>query len=137
MDVVMGAATGEGTAGSTRRVTRDVAPAALPDLLAHPVRATVAFVDADGIELLPARAGAGAEPFRFGVVADSAPDLDGREVVLVIDDGQYWFELRGISVRGVARRIAAPPPSDGAGATWYAIEARRILAWDYATIREE
>lgn len=116
-------------------MTRDVEPAALRDLLEHPARATVAFVDRGAVDLLPVRARGGAGRHRFGVAAGAAPDLEGREVVLVIDDGPYWFELRGISVRGVARRADAPAEADPLA--WYAIEPRRVLAWDYGTIREE
>ena len=120
-----------------RRVTRDVEPRALRDLLEHPLRATVAFVDRDTVELLPVRARFNSETHRFGVLPGAAPDLDDLEVVLVIDDGPYWFELRGISVRGIAKRIDRPEPGDTGGHAWYSIEPRRMLAWDYGTVREE
>ena len=113
------------------RVTRDVDPAALQDLLQHPPRATIACVHDGAPELLPARAIVDAGTYRFGVIADVAPDLDGREVVLVVDDGPYWFQLRGVSMRGIARRTSQP----AAKLAWYAIEAKRVLAWDYATVR--
>lgn len=115
------------------RVTRDVEPEALPDLLAHPPRATVAFVHDGAANALPAQVRLeGAK--RFAVAAD-APDLHDREVVLVVDDGPYWFQLRGVSVRGTARRAAAPGESGAAPLAWYAIDVRRVLAWDYGTVR--
>ena len=101
-------------------VTRDVEPAALGDLLAHPRRATVAFVDRGQAEVLPVRARYRAETYRFGVRPAAAADLENRDVVLVIDDGAYWFELRGISVRGIARRLDRLEGEMGALA-WYAI----------------
>jgi len=58
----------------------------------------------------------------FGVAGDTAPDLDGVEVVRVIDDGMYWFELRGVSVRGMATPHAARAETEAAGLTWYASE---------------
>jgi hypothetical protein len=58
-------------------------------------------------------------------------------VVLVIDAGEYWFELRGLSVRGVATRVDSPGPAETVPLAWYAIEPRRVLAWDYGAIREE
>lgn len=121
----------------TGRVTRDVAVSAVPDLLDHPPRATVAFVDGGAVDLLPARARCRGDTHLFGVLPDAAPDLQNCEVVLVIDDGPYWFELRGISVRGVAARVE--PPGDGGAErlVWYAIEPRRVLAWDYGSIRWE
>jgi hypothetical protein len=114
------------------RVTRDVEPDALRGLLQAPPRAMVGFVR-DGLpDLLPVVVRV-ADEHRFGVTP-TAPDLDGREVVLLVDDGPYWFQLRGVSVRGRARRVPDPP-----GAThlaWYVVEARRVLAWDYGALRE-
>ena len=119
-----------------RHVTRDVAPDALRDLLDRPPRATVAFVDAGVPDALAARANLSAGRHLFAL-ADTAPALEGREVVLLVDDGPYWFELRGVSVRGIAMRAAAPPDDDAPGLAWYAIDVRRVLAWDYGAIREE
>lgn len=119
------------------RVTRDVELSAVGDLLQHPPRATVAFVERGAVDVLPARARCSADTYRFGVTANVAPDLDRREVVLVIDDGPYWFELRGISVRGVAERSEPPDAAESRSLTWYTIRPRRVLAWDYGAIREE
>lgn len=117
-------------------VTRDVEPSSLGDLLEHPPRATVAFVDRREAEVVPARARYHAGTYRFGVRPEVATGLDGREVLLVMDDGQYWFELRGISVRGVARRVERADAGEADALAWYAIEPRRVLAWDYGTLRE-
>jgi hypothetical protein len=120
-------------ASSPKRVIRDVDPAAVGDLRDRPPRASVAFVEGDAVDVLPATARFSLDVYQFAVLADVSPDLTHREVVLVIDDGPYWFELRGISVRGIAERLAA----GAGGLAWYAIDARRILAWDYGAIREE
>lgn len=121
------------TVGATNPVTRDVEPSAVRDLLDDPPRATLAFMERDATELLPVQARFTTDMHRFGVLAEYAPDVEGREVILLRDDGAYWFELRGISVRGVARRLGSPQPPGGL--VWYAVEPRRILAWDYGTIR--
>ena len=118
-------------------MTRDVEPSAVRDLLDRPPRATVAFVDRDAVDLLPVRARCSAGAYLFGVPADASPDLKNREVVLLIDAGPYWFELRGISVRGVAERVDPPEHGEAGRFAWYAIAARRVLAWDYGAIREE
>jgi hypothetical protein len=117
-----------------KRVTRDVELSAVRDLLDRPPRGTVAFVEQDAVEIVPVRPRCSAESYSFGVPTGAAPDLEGREVVLVIDDGQYWFELRGVSVRGVARQIEGP--AGAGGLRWYALEPRRMLAWDYDSLRE-
>ncbi len=119
-----------------RRVIRDVELSAVSDLLDQPQQATVAFVDHDTVELLPAQARCGADTYLFGLLAASH-DLTSREVVLVIDAGPYWFQLRGVSIRGIAERAEPPEIGTGERLVWYAIEPRRILAWDYGTIREE
>ena len=118
-------------------MTRDVSVAAVRDLTEQPPRATVAFAGRDAIDLFPARARFDGDRYHFGLLAGSAPDLEAHEVVLVIDAGAYWFDLRGISVRGTATRVE--PSGDGRpdDLVWYAIAARRILAWDYGAIREE
>jgi hypothetical protein len=122
------------TGAGQRRVTRDVEPAALGDLLEHPRRATVAFVRDGTSEAVPARVRVEFSRWLFAVVADAAPDLTGHEVVVVVDDGPYWFQLRGLSVRGLAE---ARDARDGDGLVWYAVTPRRVLAWDYGAVREE
>lgn len=122
--------------GAAHEVTRDVEPSALEDLLAHPRRATVAFIDAHRAEVVPVRARCRADSYRFGVLPEVATGLEDHEVVLVIDDGAYWFELRGLSVRGVARRLERAEPGETDALTWYVIEPRRLLAWSYRAIRE-
>jgi hypothetical protein len=92
--------------GSVKRVTRDVETAAVGDLLDDAPRATLAFVEADEVE-----------------------------VVLVRDDGPYWFQLRGITVRGIAKRGVLPIEASGQHLIRYSIEPRRVLAWDYGRLR--
>lgn len=121
----------DGAAG-LRRVTRDVDPDAVRDLLEHPPRATLAFTADGEVEVLPVRAVARDGVDTFGVRPERAPDLADREVVLVRDDGPYYFQLRGVTVRGVARRA----PQETGELIWYAIEPRKVLAWDYGAMRD-
>jgi hypothetical protein len=119
-----------------RRFTRDVDLSAVRDLLDRPRQAAVAFVDDDAVDLLPVQARCAADTYLFGLL-DGSPDLISREVVLVVDAGPYWFQLRGVSIRGIAERAEPPEPGAAEGLVWYAIDARRILAWDYGSIRKE
>jgi hypothetical protein len=114
------------------RVTRDVDVTALGSLLARPPTASVAYATDAGVELVPARAVVDGDVYSFGIAPDAAGDLDGREVVLTIEDGSYWFELRGVAVRGRARRAGS---SAAGGLVWHEIEAGRVLAWDYGALR--
>ena len=120
-----------------RRITRDVDPVAVRDLLDRPPRATVAFVESGHAALLPARVQIEADRRLFAIMGDAAPSLDHREVVLVIDDGPYWFQLRGISLRGIASRVDSPTGAVMAEVVWYVLEPQRVLAWDYGTVHEE
>ncbi len=63
-----------------------------------------------------------------------SPDLAGREVHLVRDDGRFWFELRALAVRGVLRRADAGPVDQGL--RWYVLDPGRTVAWDYGALRE-
>jgi hypothetical protein len=123
--------------GAVGQVTRDVELAHLGDLLTKPPRAAVAFVENEAATILPAHACVMDGEHRFAVDAASAPDLSGREVVLMRDDGPYWFELRGISVRGTATRVPTPSAAPAERLVWYGVAPTRILAWDYAALREE
>src|SRR5262249_47536173 len=118
-----------------KRVVRDVEPTALRDLLLHPPRATVAFVDGEDVEVLPVRYRLDGDAHLIAVQGERAAALANREVMLVIDDGAFWFELRGISVRGVAHRTDTAG-AGGGDCVWYAIAPTRVLAWSYATIHE-
>jgi hypothetical protein len=116
------------------RVTRDVEPAALRDLLEHPPRGTVAFVHDGAVDVVPARVRFEGDRCRFAICADATSSLADREIVLVVDDGPYWFQLRGVSLRG---RAVAAPTGDADGLAWYELAPRRVIAWDYGTVREE
>jgi hypothetical protein len=86
-----------------KRVTRDVELSAVRDLLDRPPRGTVAFVERDAVEIVPVRARCSIEAYSFGVPAGVAPDLEGREVVLVIDDGQYYMGGLGVELCNAGR----------------------------------
>lgn len=55
------------------------------------------------------------------------PDVAGRNVVVIADDGPQWFRLRSLTVRGVA---------EAAGDCTYRVAPKRIVAWDYGALRE-
>ena len=111
-------------------VTRDVALDAVGDLLAHPPRASVTYVDDDGVAVVPVRARFVDDRPLVGVPA-GGPDFSGQEVVVLVDDGPWWFRLRGASFRGVAQRA-----TEAEGLVWWTVTPRRVLAWDYGSIRE-
>ena len=113
-------------------ITRDADPHAVADLALAPPRATLAAVVDDEITALPVDveleepAEPGLSPRRVRVPLDT-PDLNGRDVVVVADDGPEWFRLRSLTVRGPATAI---------GDRLYRISPRRVVAWDYGQLRE-
>jgi hypothetical protein len=102
------------------------------DLLERPGRACVGFV-VDGrphIEAVDLRYQDG----RFLVgIGDDTPQPDGdAEVVLVVDEGVLFFDLRAVYVRGGPRPI---PPAGGGGRTWYDVDPVIVTCWDYGRLR--
>ncbi|MHA7651591.1 pyridoxamine 5'-phosphate oxidase family protein [Mycobacterium sp. ML4] len=55
------------------------------------------------------------------------PDLSGRKVVLVADDGPQWFRLRSLTIRGIAEPVET---------LTYRVEPIRVVAYDYGALRE-
>ena len=119
---------------SAGRASRDVDIGHLRGLLQQPTRTTVAFVHGGAVDTLPVRARCTADAFLFGVARDAAASLRQAEVVLLLDGGSWWFELHGVSVRGIAAPAPAPEASE---LEWFSIAPTRVLAWDYGTIHVE
>jgi len=59
------------------------------------------------------------------VLPPDASVPDGAPVVLLIDDGEFYFELRGIRVRGKLR--------EAGGGTWEVVP-EKITTWDYGSM---
>lgn len=115
-----------------KRVTRAVSPEDLSDLLLAPAHSTVAFLHEGKLEAAPVRL-----EFRAGrYIAAFAPDqprpeLDAR-VALLVDDGCYHTELRGVRVEGRAKAVDQSP---GDGLFRLEVAPRRTTAWDYSAMR--
>lgn len=113
-------------------ISRDVDADAVADLAVSPPRAALAATVDDEIHVLPVHVSleTPADPTRSPRVVrvpDGGPDLAGRNVVVLADDGPQWFRLRSLTVRGMAEAM---------GARAYRIVPDRIVAWDYGSLRE-
>lgn len=120
---------------SGRRVTQRVSLGDVEDLLTRPARAAIAYTGSDGPECLPVVVSTDGG-MRIGVHPDHYP-ADGLpdRLVLLVDDGGYWFELRAAVWRG-----AVEPDADRTGEAdlvWLRFEPRRFAAWDYGQLHEE
>ena len=92
-------------------------------LAGEPMLEPVAFVHRDGRYLAAMSSTARTRP------------RPGDEVVLLIDDGIYFFDLRAVYVRG---RIEPLPSEDRPqdGGFWFEVEPTKVVAWDYGRMRE-
>lgn len=119
-------------------MTQRVPVGEISDLLAGSARAAMAYAGPDGPECVPVvvRTDGG---IHVGMTPDAiAPAGSRQRVVLVIDDGRYWFQLRAALWRGTL----APEEDDGTapagdGLVWFRLEPQRSAAWDYGRLREE
>jgi hypothetical protein len=113
-------------------ITRDVEVSAVADLALSPPRAALATFGDDEIAVLPVRvtleepADPATSP-RVVRVPEGGPDLAGRNVVVVADDGPQWFRLRSLTVRGIAEAL---------GPCTYRVVPKRVVAWDYGSLRD-
>lgn len=121
-----------------KAVTRDVDPADVRDLLERPPRACISFAGEHGPECAPIvllwRDGRYLVGVREGVVTRPA---SRQEVVLLVDDGIDWFDLRAIYVRGLLTPVDRPADAGaGAGHGWFEVVPTKTVAWDYGQLRE-
>ncbi len=66
--------------------------------------------------------------------ADCRP-VSGQEVVLLIDEGIHFYDLRAIYIRGQVK--PAETPSDASSDhTWFEVVPLNTVAWDYGSLRE-
>ncbi len=119
-----------------KRVTRNIDPGSARDLLARVPRACICFAcdhgpQAQTIVLMW-------QDGRY--LADIPEDADrrpssGQEVVLLIDEGVHYFDLRAIYIRGRVKPTEAPRGAP-AGHTWLEVVPLKTVAWDYGMLRE-
>lgn len=116
-----------------KRVTRSVTAEALRDLLEHPPRAALAFVRDGAIEAVPATFRLVDGRHLFAV--DGANGPLPAKAKLVIDDGPWYFDLRGTWMRGPVTRCESPAGEDS-DAEWYELAPEKTVAWHYGEMRQ-
>jgi hypothetical protein len=119
-----------------KRITRDIDPMHNRDLLERVPHACLFFGGAHGPQAQPVVLLWQDSRYLVGIPehAGRRPDAE-QEVVLLVDDGVYFFDLRAIYMRGQAKPIATPrgAPADQ---TWCEVVPLKTVAWDYGTLRE-
>ncbi len=119
-----------------KRVTRDIDPAAARDLLERVPRACISTSGPRGPLAQPV-ALLWREGRYFVGIPQSAglPPAAGQELVLLVDEGMQFYDLRAIYIRGYAQH-SAPPPNAPAGHAWIELLPSKTVAWDYGTLHE-
>lgn len=108
----------------------------LRDLLEAAPRATIAFPGGEAIEATPVAFRFQAGRYWIGVPRTEAGPMPARGdlVELLIDDGQWFFDLRGLRVRGHVAPVDRPPDGASAALDWFELSGERVVAWDYGTL---
>ena len=121
-----------------RRITHAVDPEKMRNLLERVPRACIAFVNAGLADVVPVE-------FRFqegrywigisGGGSGPAPGPD-QSVKLLIDEGMYYFDMRGIWIRGRALFSEERPETDSPALNWFQLVPEKFIAWDFGTMRK-
>lgn len=120
----------------TKRITRDITPDRTRDLLERVPRACICFSSDHGPEAWPVEFVSQAGRYFAGLPARAGRrPASGDEVVLLVDDGVRFFDLRAVSIRGHLE-IATPPPGAPAAHTWFEVVSIRTGGWDFGALRE-
>jgi hypothetical protein len=61
----------------------------------------------------------------------------GELVKLLIDDGRWFFDRRGLWIRGRTDVVDQLPDDAAASLAWLELTPEKVVAWDYGTLREE
>jgi hypothetical protein len=119
-----------------KRVTRNIDPGCARDLLERIPRACLCFASDHGPQAQPIVLVWYDGRYLAGIPqnADRQPG-SGQEVVLLIDEGVNFFDLRALYIRGRLEPAEAPRGAQ-ASHTWFEVVPLKTVAWDYGTLRE-
>ena len=119
-----------------KRVTRNIDPVYARDLLERVPRACISFACDDGPHAQPIVLVWHDDRYFVSIPenADCRP-ATGQEVVILIDEGIHFFDLRAIYIRGQVKLVETPSDAP-ADHTWFEVVPLNTVAWDYGLLRE-
>ncbi len=92
-----------------KQVTRNIDPSRAQDLLERVPRACICFASDQGPQAQPIIMLWREGRYLAGIPRDAGRQpVPGQEVVLLIDEGIYYFDLRAIYIRGQVQPTEAP-----------------------------
>ena len=119
-----------------KRITLNIDLMEARDLLERVPRACLAFASDEGPRVELVTVVFKEDRYLVGMPSSAASHLTAhQEVVLLIDDGVQFFDLRAIYVRGHVQPLSGV---EGLAddSVWFAVQPTRSVAWDYARMRE-
>jgi hypothetical protein len=118
------------------RIIRDIDPDSARDLLERVPRACISFACEHGPQVEPVMLVWHEGRYLVGLPLEleRQPGVD-QEVVLLVDEGIFFFDLRAIYIRGRIGQAQVPRGAP-AGHIWFEVVPFKTVAWDYATLRE-
>ena len=119
-----------------KQVTRNIDLDSAQDLLKQVPRACMAYASKDGPQAFPIEFVWQAGRYLAGIPENSGhlPN-PGDEVVFLIDEGIYFFDLRAIYIRGYVKH-ASVPAGVLVGCSWFEVVPSKTVVWDYGMLRE-
>jgi hypothetical protein len=120
-----------------KQVTRNIDPNSARDLLERVPRACLCFASDNGPQAQPIVLVWQDGRYLVGLLedADHQPS-PGQQVVLLIDEGVRFFDLRALYIRGQVKQASAPREAPAATCTWVEVVPLKTVAWDYGMLRE-
>jgi hypothetical protein len=119
-----------------KRVTRNIDPESARDLLERVPRACLCFASEQGPQAEPVVLVWQDDRYLVGIPeqTERRPD-SGQEIVLLIDEGIHFFDLRALYIRGQVKQ-ASTPSGTPIGRIWFEVIPFKTVAWDYGMLRE-
>ena len=119
-----------------KQITRNIDLNSAHDLLKRVPRACIAFAHDSGPQAQPVALVWQDNRYFVGIPETVDHQLgSGQEVVLLVDEGIYFYDLRAIYIRGNVQRAEAPTATHP-GHFWYELVPTKTVAWDYGTLHE-
>ena len=121
-----------------RRITTAVDPEKMRGLLERVPRACMAFNNAGMVEVVPVEFRFQAGRYWIGMSGGGSGASPGPDepVKLLIDEGMYYFDMRGIWIRGRALFSEERPEGGSPAVNWFQLVPEKFVAWDFGAMRE-
>ena len=106
------------------------------DLLERVPRACIVFLSAGTVDLVPVEFRLQEGRYWIGLSGDGSAPGPGEPVKLLIDEGMYYFDMRGIWMRGRASFGEERPETGSPALNWFQLVPEKFIAWDFGTMRK-